>query len=343
LIKVNQFYYPMDFIVLNTESVINVEIYIPTILGRPFLAITNALINCMTEVMKVSFGNMTLDLNIFDISRQPFEYEGVRSVCSIEELVEETVHESSCENLLGKCLAACGGDMDLDTLLVHVDSLLDSTPKIEADIGETTETSSHDPSPSAAKPVKRELKPLPDTLKYRYLDLGEFLPVIIAADLNETQEQKLLDVLKEHKESIGWSIEDIKGINPIVVMHKIHLEENAKPFHEPQRWLYPAMQEVVRAEVIKLLDVGIIYPIFDSKWVSPIHVSKKAGITVIRNKENELVPTRVLSGWRVCIDYRKLNSATRKVHFPLPFIDQMVERLAGHAYYCFLDGYSGYN
>jgi hypothetical protein len=104
------------------------------------------------------------------------------------------------------------------------------------------------------------------------------------------------------------------------------------------------MQEVVRAEVIKLLDAGIIYPISDSKWVSPIHVvPKKAGLTVVKNKDNELVPTRIQSGWRVCIDYRKLNAATRKDHFPLPFIDQMVERLAGHEYYYFLDGYSGYN
>jgi len=104
------------------------------------------------------------------------------------------------------------------------------------------------------------------------------------------------------------------------------------------------MQEVVRGEVIKLLDAGIIYPISDSKWVSPIHVvPKRAGVTVVQNKEGELVPTRVQSGWRVCIDYCKLNTATRKDHFPLPFIDQMVERLAGHEYYCFLDGYSGYN
>jgi DNA-directed RNA polymerase subunit E'/Rpb7 len=105
-------------------------------------------------------------------------------------------------------------------------------------------------------------------------------------------------------------------------MHKIHLEDNAKSFREPQRQLNPAMQEVVRAEVIKLLDAGIIYPISDSKWVSPIHVVlKKAGITVIKKKENELVPTRVQSGWRVRIDYRNLNSATRKDHFPLPFIE----------------------
>ena len=127
-------------------------------------------------------------------------------------------------------------------------------------------------------------------------------------------------------------------------MPKIHLEENAKPSREPQRRLNLDMQQVVRAEVIKLLDAGIIYPISDSIWVSPIHViPKRVGLTVMKNKDDELVPTRVQSGWRVCIDYRKLNAATRKDHFPLPFIDQMVERLAGHKYYCFLDDYSAYN
>jgi len=129
-----------------------------------------------------------------------------------------------------------------------------------------------------------------------------------------------------------------------VVIHKIHLEEDTKPSREPQRRLNLTMQEVVRGEVIKLLDAGIIYPIFDSKWLSLIHVvPKRAGVTVVQNKEGELVPTRVQSGWRVCINYRKLDTATRKDHFPLPFIDQMVERLAGHEYYYFLDGYSGYN
>ena len=94
----------------------------------------------------------------------------------------------------------------------------------------------------------------------------------------------------------------------------------------------------------KLLDAGIIYPISDSKWVSPVQVvPKKGGMTVVKNDANELIPTRTVTGWRVCIDYRKLNDATRKDHFPLPFIDQMLEKLAGHDYYCFLDGYSGYN
>ena len=78
--------------------------------------------------------------------------------------------------------------------------------------------------------------------------------------------------------------------------------------------------------------------------MSPVHVVlKKGGFTVIRNEENELILTRTVTGWRVCIDYRKLNSATRKDYFPLPFIDQMLERLAGHPHFCFLDGYSRYS
>ncbi|KAM2257798.1 hypothetical protein ACFX1S_002951 [Malus domestica] len=104
------------------------------------------------------------------------------------------------------------------------------------------------------------------------------------------------------------------------------------------------MMEVVKKEIIKLLDCGVIYPISDSHWVSPIQcVPKKSGVTVVENAENELVPTRIQTSWRVCIDYRKLNATTRKDHFPLPFLDQMLERLAGHSFYCFLDGYSGYN
>ncbi|KAJ9548124.1 hypothetical protein OSB04_020667 [Centaurea solstitialis] len=103
---------------------------------------------------------------------------------------------------------------------------------------------------------------------------------------------------------------------------------------------YPKMQEVVKKEVIKLLDTGIIYPISDSPWVSHVQVvPKKGGLTVVTNDNNELVPTCTVTGWRVCIDYRKLNDATRKDHFPLPFIDQMLERLAGNEYYCFLDGF----
>ncbi|XP_062014162.1 uncharacterized protein LOC133730624, partial [Rosa rugosa] len=114
-------------------------------------------------------------------------------------------------------------------------------------------------------------------------------------------------------------------------------------FHSRLR-LFPGKLRSRWKEVIKLLDCGVIYPISDSKWVSPVQVvPKKSGVTVVKNAENELVPQRTVTGHRVCIDYRKLNATTRKDHFPLPFTDQMLERLAGHDYYCFLDGYSGYN
>ncbi|KAM1757990.1 hypothetical protein ACFX11_007166 [Malus domestica] len=110
-------------------------------------------------------------------------------------------------------------------------------------------------------------------------------------------------------------------------MHRILLEEGAKPTREAQRRLNPPMMEVVKKEIIKLLDCGVIYPISDSRWVSPVQcVPKKSGVTVVKNAENELVPTRIQTGWRVYIDYRKLNATTRKDHFPLPFIDQMLER-----------------
>ncbi|XP_019051768.1 PREDICTED: uncharacterized protein LOC109114106, partial [Nelumbo nucifera] len=95
--------------------------------------------------------------------------------------------------------------------------------------------------------------------------------------------------------------------------------------------------------ILKWLEAGIIYPISDSARVSPVQVvPKKGGTTIILNENNELTPTKTITDWRVCIGYRKLNEATRKYHFPLPFIDQMIEKLARHEYYYFLDGYYGY-
>ncbi|KAL4282544.1 hypothetical protein GQ457_16G019500 [Hibiscus cannabinus] len=127
-------------------------------------------------------------------------------------------------------------------------------------------------------------------------------------------------------------------------MHKILLDDDHKPTVDAQRRLNQAMKDVVRKEILKWLDAGIIYHISDSEWVNLVQcVPKKGGITIISNEKNELIPTRIVTGWRVCMDYRKLNKATRKDHFPLPFIDQMLDRLAGKQFYCFLDGYSGYN
>ncbi|GJR54433.1 hypothetical protein Tco_1404954 [Tanacetum coccineum] len=105
------------------------------------------------------------------------------------------------------------------------------------------------------------------------------------------------------------------------------MEEDYEPTVQSQRRVNPKIHDVIKKEVEKLLDAGLIYPISDSPWVSPVHcVPKKGGITVIKNDDNDLIPTRLVTGWRVCIDYRKLNEATRKDHFPLPFMDSNSRR-----------------
>ncbi|KAL4282299.1 hypothetical protein GQ457_03G019160 [Hibiscus cannabinus] len=185
-------------------------------------------------------------------------------------------------------------------------------------------------NPSIEQPPKLELKQLPEQLKYAYLGENGTLPVIISSKLQEDQEEKLIATLRQHKEALGWTIADIKGISPTICMHKILLDDNHKPTVDAQRHLNQAMKDVVRKEILKWLDAGIIYPISDSEWVSPVQcVPKKGGITVISNEKNELIPTRTVTGWRVCVDYRKLNKATQEDHFPLPFIDQMLDQLAG--------------
>ena len=140
------------------------------------------------------------------------------------------------------------------------------------------------------------LKELPSHLKYAYLELPKSKPVIISARLSDAEEQRLLEILRKHKESIAWSIDDLKGISPSICMHKILLEENARPTIEHQRRLNPVMKEVVRKEVLKWLNAGFIYAISDSPWVSPVHVvPKKGGFTVIRYDRNELIPTRTVT------------------------------------------------
>ncbi|GJU96975.1 reverse transcriptase domain-containing protein [Tanacetum coccineum] len=170
-------------------------------------------------------------------------------------------------------------------------------------------------------PPELELKGLPSHLEYAFLEGTNKLPVIIAKKLKE----------------------DEKGIDPQFCTHKILMEDDSKPAIQHQRRVNPKIHEVIKKEVIKLLDDGLIYLIFDIPWVSPVYcMPKKGAITIIENEDNELIPTRLVMGWRVCINYRKLNDVTRKDHFLLPFMDQMLERLAGNEYYYFLDGFSGY-
>ena len=123
-----------------------------------------------------------------------------------------------------------------------------------------------------------DLKPLPDTLKYAYLDEKKIYPVIINSNLSGYEEERLLEVLRKHRGAIGYTLDDLKGISPSICQHIINLEPDAKPVVDHQRRLNPKMMDVVRTEILKLLAAGIIYPIADSKWVSPVHcVPKKGG------------------------------------------------------------------
>ncbi|GJZ37674.1 reverse transcriptase domain-containing protein [Tanacetum coccineum] len=196
---------------------------------------------------------------------------------------------------------------------------------------------------SIDEPPEVELKDLPPHLEYAFLEGDDKLPVIIAKDLKDEEKAALIKVLKSHKRAIAWKLSDIKGVDPEFCTHKILMEEDYEPTVQSQRRVNPKIHDVIKKEVEKLLDAGLIYPISDSPWVSPVHyVPKKGGITVVKNDDNDLISTRLVTGWRVCIDYRKFNEATRKDHFPLPFMDQMLERLVGNQYYYFLDGFSGY-
>ena len=115
--------------------------------------------------------------------------------------------------------------------------------------------------------------------------------MIISSKLSALQEEK-------HKMAIGWIIAYIEGISLSTCMHRILLEEGAKPSSQLQRRLNPPMMDVVKKEILKLLEVGVIYPISDSNWVSPIQVvPKKTGITVVKNQNDELVPTHIQNGW----------------------------------------------
>ncbi|RVW79508.1 Retrovirus-related Pol polyprotein from transposon 17.6 [Vitis vinifera] len=311
---------------------------VPIILGRPFLATSNAIINCRNGLMQLTFGNMTLDLNIFYMSKKqitPEEEEGPEELCIIDTLVEEHCNQHMQDKLNESLEDIEEGFSESPIGL----ATLQSWRKIEGILPLFNE----EEEAAVEKEIpKLNLKPLPVELKYTYLENNQ-CPVVISSSLTSHQENCLMEVLKRCKKAIGWQISDLKGISPLVCTHHIYMEEEAKPIRQFQRRLNPHLQEVVRAEVLKLLQAGIIYPISDSPWVSPTQVvPKKSGITVVQNEKGEEITTRLTSGWRVCIDYRKLNAVTRKDHFPLPFIDQVLERVSGHPFYCFLDGYSGY-
>ncbi|CAM8934479.1 unnamed protein product [Rhodiola kirilowii] len=346
LVQVGELVFPADFYVLKMENCGPTD-HAPILLGRPFLKTSKMKIDCDSGTLSMEVEGEVFSFDIFRAMKHPMEFEEVHALDTLDDLVHEIQPELRMDPLELTLNEAIYSHEESLTKGVHeaLTHLMISEPlALRYEVNEVRLFKSNVFLPSIVQAPEVELKPLPGHLKYAFLGENATLPVIIKSGLETDQERRLVEVLSRHKLAIGWTLADLRGVSLAVCMHRILLEDGARPSREPQRRLNPIMMEIVRKEIQKLLDADVIYPISDSRWVSPVHVvPKKTGITVEEDAEGKMVTTRVKNGWRMCIDYRKLNAVTRKDHFPLPFIDQMLDRLAGKPHFCFLDGFSGYN
>ncbi|KAD4178635.1 hypothetical protein E3N88_27226 [Mikania micrantha] len=341
LVKVDKFVFPADFVILDMEA----DDRVPLIMGRPFLRTAKAMIDVFEGKITLRVGEENVTFNVRkSMKHSNGQDDSVYFLDSFIPYIDRCLDYISGSDLLkDQDLGEENQAVEIDASSEHIPSSLASKPPEYPTAFEVFESTDPVEKPSVEAPPSLELKELPSHLEYAFLDGDSDLPVIISSSLTEEEKSRLIEVLKANKQAIAWKLMDIKGIHPSFCTHRILMEEDYKPVVQPQRRLNPNMSEVVKKEVLKLLDAGLIYPISDSAWVSPVQVvPKKGGMTVIVNEKKELIPSRTVTGWRVCIDYRRLNDATRKDHFPLPFIDQMLERLSGQQFYCFLDGFSGY-
>ncbi|GJV88256.1 DNA-directed DNA polymerase [Tanacetum coccineum] len=304
---------------------------IPIILGRPFLATTRAMIDVFNTKITLRVGNEEV---IFDvdqsIKRPPTtpddECYGINFLdVMIHSKTQELLEDDQLDSFLVSILEESIDLSDLEsydktdecrTPIRRIEEV--NTPYSQ----ETKNEHLYSASANEINEKRPRQKDLPSYLEYTYLKGDESCLVIISSKLTEKEKISLLQVLEKYKGAIAWKMSDIKEISPSFCTHNILMEESFKPVIQPQQCLNLKVQDVVKNEIVKLLDSGLIYPISDIPWVSPIHVVLKKGrMTVVLNDNNKLIPSRTVTGWRVCIDYRKLNNTTRKDHFPFPFID----------------------
>ncbi|KAK1613462.1 hypothetical protein QYE76_037135 [Lolium multiflorum] len=318
--------YPADFLVLGSAA----SDHCPIIFGRPFLNTCGAIIDCKKEKILTRFAGEPYEFNFSKFTKTPYKADLPSNDFKMEQcasivLVPNNPLQQHLENSESEAFRKERDE--LEEIFLRQPILKHDLP-VE-DLGTTP--------PPKEDPVF-DLKPLPDNLKYAHIDDKKIYPVIISSKLSEIEEERLLEILKKHRGAIGYTLDDLKGISPSICQHAINMEEDAKPVVEHQRRLIPKMKEVVRNEVLKLLEAGIIYPIADSRWVSPVHcVPKKGGMTVVPNDNDELIPQRIVVGYRMCIDFRKVNKVTKKDHYPLPFIDQMLERCMSAIFHGFCE------
>ncbi|KAK1631121.1 hypothetical protein QYE76_005436 [Lolium multiflorum] len=277
--------YPADFLVLGSAA----SDYCPIIFGRPFLNTCGAIIDCKKEKILTKFAGESYEFNFSKFTKTPYKADLPSNDIKMEQCASIVLVPN---NPLQQHLEDSESEIfrkerdELEEIFLRQPILKHDLP-VE-DLGTTP--------PPKEDPVF-DLKPLPDNLKYAHIDDKKIYPVIISSKLSEIEEERLLEILKKHRGAIGYTLDDLKGISPSICQHAINMEDDAKPVVEPQRRLIPKMKEVVRNEVLRLLEAGIIYPIADSRWVSPVHcVPKKGGMTVVPNDNDELIPQRVVVG-----------------------------------------------
>ncbi|KAK1662306.1 hypothetical protein QYE76_050465 [Lolium multiflorum] len=275
--------YPADFLVLGSAA----SDYCPIIFGRPFLNTCGAIIDCKKEKILTKFAGESYEFNFSKFTKTPYKADLPSDDFKMEQcasmvLVPNNPLQQHLENSESEVFRKERDE--LEEIFLRQPILKHDLP-VE-DLGTTP--------PPKEDPVF-DLKPLPDNLKYAHIDDKKIYPVIISSKLTEFEEERLLQILKKHRGAIGYTLDDLKGISPSICQHAINMEDDAKPVVEPQRRLIPKMKDVVRNEVLRLLEAGIIYPIADSRWVSPVHcVPKKGGMTVVPNDNDELIPQRVV-------------------------------------------------
>ncbi|CAN6579293.1 unnamed protein product [Malus baccata var. baccata] len=317
LVQVNHLIFPADFYVLEMDE-LNHATSLPILLGRPFMKTARTKIDVFNGTLSMEFDGEVVNFNLSDSIKYPSEDHSCFSIDLIDSLAQgyfEDLNDDVLEKVItrGMELNTKGANHMLTHSMhepfhvvasseefIELVAALESLPKHGGKSAnfDSIPISTNKLLPSIIQAPVLELKPLPSHLKYIFLGENETLPAIISSFLMTQEEEKLVRVLKEFKSALGWTLADIKGISPTTCMHHIFLEEGAKPTREAQRRLNPPMMEVVKKEIIQLLNCGVIYPISDSRWVSPIQcVPKKSGVTVVENAENELVPTRIQTSW----------------------------------------------
>nr|GEV21849.1 reverse transcriptase domain-containing protein [Tanacetum cinerariifolium] len=309
-VKVGKFHFLTDFVVIDFEAGPRV----PLILGRSFLRTARALIDVYGEEITIWVNDKAVTFNLNQTTRYSCTYDDML-VNRID--VIDVAREEYAQEMLGFSKNSLGGNLTLTSEPIIFDSSPPLTPfKGKGDIFWIEKSLNDDPfqlplmdlnqrevakaKSSIEEPPELELKDLPLHLEYAYLEGVNKLPVIIAKDLKDDEKEAPLKVLKSHKQAIAWKITNIKGIDPRFCTHKILMEEDYKPAVQSQRRVNPKIHEVIKKEVIKILDAEMIYSISDSPWVSLIHcVPMKGGITIVENENNELIPTRLVID---CID-----------------------------------------